>query len=346
MPTIRPTDILSRSSSHTVQTPANSTQSNHYVQDDRERTPTQPAQSALMQVANGQTGSPNGDWSGTLQSLLNSPVQLQRLMHALAAQQNQPVASMPSIPPLPSSDVEHQTLDPRVTTHQVAPYDPNAYDFSHFRSELPSSANNHAQSAALAPLLLGPLSQKEEEGPSLEPLVENASRLQKTYHDASEIDADVDALQYSLNSLINGLGLDTSTLASASHTPDESMASHAPDGSIPPGPDPTADFDFDAFFNELSNRNSVEPTFPDVTSHFDPTTPLDGTTVGDASTDQLTAFLDDVSSSASDSLNDSLDFQPKTTVGAKRKSDVAELPPPLLSGDAGSDPSPKVKRKR
>ena len=101
------------------------------------------------------------------------------------------------------------------------------------------------------------------------------------------------------------------------------------------------DFDFDAFLNELSSRNPVDTGYPDVTARYDPSTRLDGTTVGDATTDQLTAFLDDVSDSAS-MHNESLEFPPPTA-GVKRKSDATDLPPPLLTTDI---PASKVRRKR
>ncbi|KIP08764.1 hypothetical protein PHLGIDRAFT_363864 [Phlebiopsis gigantea 11061_1 CR5-6] len=273
---------------------------------------------------------------------LNSPNMivsvLPRSLLSLLWQQNQPM----HIPAIPTSDTDYQTLDPRATTHQVATYDPNAYDFSRFRTELPAPTVpiNHAQSAALAPSLLGPLSHTEDDGPALEPLMDNTSRLQKSDRNASAIEENVDALEYSLHSLINGLGLDPDNL----DIPDETSASHLPTGhdaamSLDTGMhmDSANEFDIDAFINELS-RSNPEPAFPDVTSHFDPNTPLDGTTVGDASTDQLTAFLDDVSS-ASDSLNDPLELQSRPS---KRKSDVLDLPPPLLSNDT----EPQVKRKR
>lgn len=302
-----------------------------------------PTTSALMQIANGQNQHANADWSATLQNIINSPSQLQQLMQALAHQQSLP------IPPLPTADPDHNMADPRLATHQITPYDPNAFDFSRFRTELPpNTAQTHA--SALSPAMLGPLISKDDDGPSLEPLVENASRLQKTYHDASEIDADVDALQYSLNSLINGLGLDSSSIANTARAADEPIApSPLVNGTEATAPtdgiaaDPSSDFDFDAFLNELSTRNDSSPGFTDVTSHYDPTTPLHGTTVGDASTEQLTAFLDDVSSDTA-SLNEPLDFQQspqRSSGGMKRKSDAAELPhPPLSGGD------PKVKRKR
>lgn len=293
-----------------------------------------------MQVANPHQGhQPTGDWTSTLQNLINSPNQLQRLMHALAAQQNQP---MPPVAP-PDFDPHAMAMDPRAAQHQITSYEPNTYDFSRFRTDLPAPAPGPgAQSAALAPSLLGSLSQKDDEGPSLEPLVENANRLQKTYHDASEIDADVDALQYNLNSLINGLGLDPSTLNAVTRTPDDGASDSIPAPTEGLSGDPSADFDFDAFLNELSTRNGVDAGFSDVTTQFDPSTPLDGTTVGDASTDQLTAFLDDVSSPHAAALDGQA--LPKSVVGTKRKSDVADLPPPLVSHDPAF--APKIKRKR
>ncbi len=188
--------------------------------------------------------------------------------------------------------------------------------------------------------MLGPLIPKED-GPALEPLVESANRLQKTYHDASEIEADVDALQYSLSSLIHGLGLDAPTQPQQQHEPPVvNVPSHPMDSGGGVQSDP-ADFDFDAFLNELSSRNPAENGYPDVTARYDPTGRLDDTTVGDATTEQLTAFLDDVSDSAS-LHNESLEFPPSTS-GVKRKSDVAELPPQLLSTDVSG---PKAKRKR
>ncbi|PSR77609.1 hypothetical protein PHLCEN_2v7799 [Hermanssonia centrifuga] len=296
--------------------------------------------SSLMAIPSNQGQQLNGDWSAALQSMLSSPAQLQRLMQALANQQNQPIP-----PQVPSHN--DAMLDPRLTTHQVAPYDPPTYDFSRFRSELPLPSASTSHANALPPSFLGPLIPKDDEGPSLEPLVESANRLQKTYHDASEIDADVDALQYSLNSLIHGLGLDSTPTAPLENGATTPTAHTNGWQQMPPADsvasDPTADFDYDAFFNELSSRGPTENGFTDVTTNYNPNTQLDGTTIGDASTDQLAAFLDDMSDTAS-LRDDPLDLQPMA--GNKRKSDVSELPPPLLSNDSLSMQPPKAKRKR
>ncbi|KAI0345230.1 hypothetical protein BDW22DRAFT_1354137 [Trametopsis cervina] len=284
----------------------------------------------------------NSEWSATLQNLqtiMNSPSQMQRLMQALAAQQNQPAPPMP-IPPNPADVASTSSLDPRLVTHQLAAYDPS-FDISRFRNDIPSSAVS-VPSTSVAPSLLGPLIAKDD-GPSLEPLVENANRLQKTYHDSSEIDADVDALQISLNSLIHNLGLEPSGVASTSAPPGDLSSMNVDSPDLSNGVmsvDPSADFDFDAFLNELSSRGG-DNSFTDVTGRFDPSTPLDGTTIGDASTEQLAAFLDDVSSDSA-SLQEPLD-QP-SSIPSKRKSDVADFPPPLLSAQAAQ--SPKARRKR
>lgn len=338
-PTVRPTEILSRASSE-LQPVLPSNRPPQPQPTSRNEVPSPSSQILSLATTQGQQN--NADWSAALQSLLASPTQLQRLMQALAAQQNQPVPPLPTPAPADLPPERASTsLDPRLVTHQVTPYDPNAYDFSRLRTDIPPPAV--AQNTSL----LGPLMSKDDEGPSLQPLVDNADRLQKTYRDASEISADVDALQYSLNSLIHNLGLDPHAVVDTGPSDDQTLQPnglHDTSGdsmSI----DPTADFDFDAFLNEFANKTGSEPGFTDVTGQFDPSTPLQGTTLGDASTDQLTAFLDDVSSDTA-SLHDPLEFQPKS--GMKRKSDVADLPPPLLSGDAGEAATqvPKVKRKR
>ncbi len=257
---------------------------------------------------------------------------MQRLMQALAAQQNQPAPTMPLPNPEP---IAPPPVDPN---QQVTTYDPGYYDFSRYRPESAPSPPH----PSLNPSLLGPLIAKDD-GPSLEPLVENANRLQKTYHDADEINADVDALQYSLNSLIHNLGLDPTAIPPQSGQTDVPMNTDIPsistNGTLP---DPSADFDFDAFFNELSSKNGGEPGFTDVTGRYDPTTQINGTSLGDASTDQLTAFLDDVSSDTA-SLHDPHEQPPK--VPSKRKSDVADLPSSFLSADHGAQ-SPKTTRRK
>ncbi|KAI0763705.1 hypothetical protein BC629DRAFT_1596903 [Irpex lacteus] len=253
----------------------------------KDRSDSAPVMSLTTTQAPQQTGN---EWSSMLQTILNSPAQMQRLMQALAAQQNQPAPTMPLPNPEP---IAPPPVDPN---QQVTTYDPGYYDFSRYRPESAPSPPH----------------------PSSTPL------CLKTYHDADEINADVDALQY--------IGADRCA--------DEYRHSFDIDQRHTTGP--SADFDFDAFFNELSSKNGGEPGFTDVTGRYDPTTQINGTSLGDASTDQLTAFLDDVSSDTA-SLHDPHEQPPK--VPSKRKSDVADLPPSFLSADPVAQ-SPKTTRRK
>lgn len=290
----------------------------------------------LSSLVNNSTQNP-GEWNAALQSLFANPIALQRFMQALHSQQFSPGAGLPN--------AEHDaSVDPRLATHQLTPYDPNAYDFSRLHTDLPpstiaASAADRAHASEMAPGLLGSLIPKED-APALEPLVESANRLQKTYHDASEIDADVDALQYSLNSLISGMGIDPNQVSATPHEERAATPTQLPDG----GGTDASDFDFESFLNDIATRHPTENGYVDVTRGFDPMARLDGTAVGDAATDQLGAFLDDTSDTAS-MHNDTLEYPPVPLAGTKRKSDVAELPPPIVSHDSPAA-VPKVKRKR
>ncbi|KAF8261263.1 hypothetical protein EI94DRAFT_1746345 [Lactarius quietus] len=71
-------------------------------------------------------------------------------------------------------------------------------------------------------------------GPQSSQLTEDEARLAHTYHDASDIDADVNALQANINALIEDMGLEHE---------------HA---DIPP-PSAPADFDFDAFLTAFAS---------------------------------------------------------------------------------------------
>lgn len=71
-------------------------------------------------------------------------------------------------------------------------------------------------------------------------LAEEEARLAHTYNDASDIDADVNALQANINALIENMGLDA---AAAAH----------PSGGEQMPTAPVADFDFDAFLTAFAS---------------------------------------------------------------------------------------------
>ena len=230
---------------------------------------------------------------------------MQKLMQAFAAQQTYPMANLPD-PPHPTTSSMANTTNPAssnpAASQQVMMYEPNAYDLSRFQP-----ADNNAAGPMLS-ALGSPLQRDEDESNALEPLLDNATRLQKSYQDAADIESDVDALQLSINSLIEGLGLDPNAMISDPQPQDDPVVSSsqkdAPNvtssnSTLPPSssslngssshindpPQPSTssvasaldaiptdsapDFDFENFFNELSARtNPSGLNYPDVTSSF------------------------------------------------------------------------------
>ena len=123
-----------------------------------------------------------------------------------------------------------------------------------------------------------------------------------------------------------------------------------------PTSDPTsADFDFDAFFNELSSRQPPldgSNDYGDVMdtslgdARFDPVMgmdPIDPSGVDDSQQERLTAFLEDAGSSAASPLVEKTPVAKAAggPAGKKRKSDVHELPPLVNTEEA---PKPKKRR--
>lgn len=356
---LRPSEIISRSSTvepsrpgATPVTPAVDNPSHNGF------APTPSSLSSSLTTTNHMQGASPEMWSA-VQQLLSSPNGMQRFMQALATQNNFPMPP-PNDPTIPPPSIKP---NPDTST-QLTHYDPNAYDLSRFRTDLPSSlgatgahTNNALQQANL-PFLMQATRSDESEGPGLDALMENADRLQKSYRDATEINADVDALQHSLNSLIETMGLDPNGLAGSSAAdgvvPGITMTNGLTNSSTSAMPgipgagggggstDPTsADFDFEAFLNDLSQNT------PAGISPFDPNAPMT-----DASID--TGFLDqprDIPPSAVSPLLDPAIIQPPITnltpnvpssSSRKRKSVVADVPPAIDVPEI----SPKTKRKR
>ncbi|CCL99986.1 uncharacterized protein FIBRA_02011 [Fibroporia radiculosa] len=286
---------------------------------------------------------PDSAWQAAIQQVLSNPVQMQRLMQAIATQQNF------SVPP-PESTASHD----HTSMGQLAPYN-SAYDFNRFQSTLPVSSSMPPQSF--------PVLSAANDMPSLEPFIENASRLEKTRRDTMAIEAEMDTLQSSINMLIRDLGMDPSTLHVPGHdgTAEANQVSDGriqmdelhsdgihPSSSILPPLDSQGDSNPDTLFLEswLNGMSSNDPTidYTDVTDHFDPSARIDGIAVGDASTEQLTAILDEVSETTASPHTHSPELRP---VPQKRKSDVAGFSLPNINEvDSVTAPGPKTKRKR
>jgi len=254
--------------------------------------------------------------------ILHQPGQMQRLLAALSSQ---PTYALPD----PSAPV----IEPKATSSQLTSYDP-PYDFYREFSGEPASAFNPV------PLLTSLNQPETDDTGRSEAVAEDASRIQKTYQDADEIHKDVNALQSSITSLIESLGIDTSVMSAnqvPNGVPDPPPASTPipTSASLSSGMDESntdtsnLDFDFHAFLNEFSG-NGDEDNYID---HVD-----------------STAFLDEVpspSDGASPVTNlrhDSPIFSAKTSPPRKRKSDIAELD---QQHTKNSNPSgTKSKRKR
>jgi len=185
-----------------------------------------PTQDQIMQAA--------------FQQLIQSPSQVQRLMQLLssgATNGSTPVSAPMTTPTPPSSWTPPASLDhPQLA--QLALYD----------NSIGGGSNN-----ALT------FDNKDVVVPSTTQLAEDEVRLAGTYHDASEIDADVDVLQASINALIENMGLDSAALPTTS----SSTSIHPPpppppsSGTMPPA-QLAADFDFEAFLTAFANEQDNE----------------------------------------------------------------------------------------
>ncbi|KDQ61293.1 hypothetical protein JAAARDRAFT_67635 [Jaapia argillacea MUCL 33604] len=307
--------------------------------------------------------------NAAFQQMLNSPSQMQRLLQAFANQNAFPFQT-------PSPDPQH------VAPHYPPPhYDPSP---SHSFGLRPENTPTSTQQPQTQPLqLYSPTKSLSTtlggELPNLQPLGETSDRLAKTYQDAAEIDADVDALQHSIYTLIENLGLDPNLIQTQNQeSVNHHLPSHpptAPSTSMsnpnqpvePPHPDPTAglsmpnsfieshadpaaqDFDFDAFLTEFSHHEGGED-YGEFAEKF-ANHAASGSTQN-PSTEQLTAFLDEVASNASDGASPQIPSVPphpsspeQSSKARKRKSDVALLGVESIVGD-GLSLGNQPKRKR
>lgn len=221
-----------------------------------------------------------------LQAIINSPGQLQRLMNLLNLQQQQ---NVPFPPPLdlnstnPVNDTSayyNISQSPSPAMNQIAP--PGGLDTA-LGPDAQTLSLLQSDDSVVAPF-------------DFEPLLSNEAQLQKTYKDAADISAEVDAMQANLDSLIQNLGLDPAQIATmreaGSQLDGDTMFTSADDNSTPiatpdststtttaPTSEPIApsllsdngmkmdnaqytsgipDFDFNAFLNEYSRQQQEQ----------------------------------------------------------------------------------------
>jgi heat shock transcription factor len=240
-------------------------------------------------------------------------------------------------------------------SHQLQPYEP-PIDYSRgYTLDQPNTS--FTQASASLPIVSPPLNMSDGLV-SFDHLAENDDRLQRTYTDSAEIDSDVDALRNSINSFIESLGLDPDALAS-SHGQDaqshEQASINPHDTVMSSGIDETQrdqsgqDFDFDAFLTDFTREGDGNTDYTHFADKLDPSARSDP--INDPSTEQLTAFLDEVTSPSDGTVSpinfrhDSPDLQPRR--GGKRKSDVAGISTEDQSTEKrATNPAIKLKRKK
>ncbi|KAF8447263.1 hypothetical protein L210DRAFT_3641220 [Boletus edulis BED1] len=250
--------------------------------------PSQPNNDSIVQTA--------------LTSVLNSPTQMHKLLAALAAQ---------SISP----DVFPSAAQPHSQQHLIAPppYNSNSQQYAPSTSPGPGNIHPNVNTSPRLPSTfdytednaLSPFTLPLLEGPS-EPdpfaLQQQDDRLQKSYKTAAEINNDVDELQTNIQSLIQSLGIDPTTLDISS----VETATGVGDTSVPAGDmdifppvnlSTGQDFDFDSFLMDMPRANEEDGDLDKLAEKLDPSTKVpDPSKIGCASSQQLHAFLDEVAS--------------------------------------------------
>jgi hypothetical protein len=270
------------------------------------------AVNSVATVSNQTQLSPNSEAAvqTTLNHLLSNPAQMQKLLQALA---NQPNFQIPSVPP--SDDpVPSAPATPMVMHGPNRPsFDPSGHWISHSYAPSPPSIALMSPTAANAST---PSAQSAHVPPSsalasYEPLTHESEKLQRTWNSAHDIESDVDALQSSLNQLITQMGFDPSQQTN----------------DIAPADPTTADFDFDTFLNDFTQQSSTSMTGmqPTDEANYSGFSGLDHVDVDGADPADLTAFLDEVASQASDTHSQkSANMNvPDSPPRKKRKSDVS-----------------------
>lgn len=248
-----------------------------------------------------------------LAQVLSSPIQLQKLLHALQSS---------------SFSTDVFTHQPHQNQHQlIAPYDPVHHNNS-------VGADVHSD-APRAPLYDPPHNPSTQTNPSslfglsllgggiggasdtdhLAPYEKQEERLQRTYRTAAEISHDVDELQSNLNSFIETLGIDPTVLDTTNREAGAALGntrSNRGDGGTGGsaemmdlfGPETGTDFDFDSFLMDLPRQSENDDAVNDLNRlteqldtvrHNNPASKLG---VGGASlaSEQISAFLDEVAS--------------------------------------------------
>lgn len=311
---------------HPAHPPPHSLQQNQPTQQQQQ----QQQQQQLMATNTGGSGAQTPEvLQAAFAQMLQSPTQMQRLLSALAAQTMNPAPeSMPAPPPeqVPFAP-QHQPYQQSQQTYQqqIQPYT----DYRGFEMYAPP-----APAPAPAPPTADIADQFASLGLPAQDSVD--TRLQKTYRDTAEIEADVNTLNSSINSLIQSLGLDAEQLQAAERAQAQG-AVDPHDTVLPAGASDmgsgagAADFDFASF---LFPNGDGAAEYAQYAERLDGAG-ADGAAVREPSPAQLSAIMDEAAGAGvADGGADPLHYdgtelfarEQQAKRGAKRKSDVAELP--------------------
>ncbi|KAI6010287.1 hypothetical protein EDC04DRAFT_3146028 [Pisolithus marmoratus] len=278
-----------------------------------------PISNPLTSTTQQQTPQSNNDVivQAALSQVLSSPSQMQKLLQAL---QNQSI----------SNDMFSHQLSQQNQQHLIGPYDGIHYgngvnaamDMHPDNQSRPPSFGVPAPTNVPLPLM-PPLLGGTPDADQLVPFEKHEERLQKTYRTAAEISNDVDELQSNINSFIQTLGIDPSSLRVANPNHADGVGGNPPDrgggggsngvmsnNNSLVGANPTSDmdmftapdFDFDAFLMDIPRTNDEDVDFDRLAEHLDPsvaaaaTAKEPGSKIAGASSEQLNAFLDEVAS--------------------------------------------------
>ncbi|KAI1794697.1 hypothetical protein LXA43DRAFT_971185 [Ganoderma leucocontextum] len=146
---------------------------------------------ASASIPNPNAANPEAMWQTSLQQMLTSPTHFQQVLQTFAS-------------PSSSTSLTNPVQAPSATFPQPPNPTQQLQNWPYSYPSLPPAPQTAPPSSlAIAPApVAGPTSPQEAA------LLDNADRLNKTYQDAAEIDADVNDLQTNLQAFIRSMGLD------------------------------------------------------------------------------------------------------------------------------------------
>ncbi|KAG9308399.1 hypothetical protein JVU11DRAFT_11887 [Chiua virens] len=243
-----------------------------------------------------------------LTSVLNSPTQMQKLLAALASQSIGPEVLPPAGQPYHPQHLiapSPYNNNPQQHTLGINQGTGNAQPNATGPGRLPQTFD-YTPANALSPFTLSLLGAPSDPDPYA--LQQQDDRLQKSYKSTTEINNDVDELQTSIQSLIQSLGIDPTSLDSSippAETPPGGGGGGGASAPPPPPSDvdmfppvnigPGQDFDFDSFLMDMPRASEEDGDLEKLAERLDPSVvpkASDSSKIGSASSEQLHAFLD------------------------------------------------------